>query len=107
MEVMVPWRTVFFAVNFAAALLFILSCALSVGQNAYAGGSAFAFLGGVCFVWPAMAFAVGEWLLYVRKVQALERPLGVTCGLIGALAVFGFFSNLAEASSKGTSPGLP
>jgi hypothetical protein len=103
---MVPWRTVFFGVNFGAAALFVILCVVSMAESLVGGGSPFAFLGGVCFVWPALAFGVAEWSLHVRNARSLERPLGVVCGLVGGLAIFAFVSNAAEAAVKGGSPGI-
>lgn len=103
---MVPWRTVFFAVNFGTTVLFVIACVVGVCEWLVVGGSPFAFLGAVCFVGPALAFGITEWLLYVRKVRNLERPLGVVCGLVGGLAIFAFISNAAEAAVKGGSPGV-
>jgi len=97
---MVPWRTVFFAVNFGTTVLFVIACVVGVGEWLVVGGSPFAFLGAVCFIGPALAFGITEWLLYVRKVRNLERPLGVVCGLVGGLAIFAFISNAAEPRSK-------
>src|SRR5688572_1194455 len=104
--VMVPWRTVFVAINFSAAVLFVIMCLVSVGESLAGGGSPFAFVGGVCFIWPALALGVCEWFLHVRSVRSLERPLGVVCGLVGGLAIFVFISNAAEATVKGGSPGI-
>jgi hypothetical protein len=100
-----PWRTIFFAINFGAAVLFVVGCAISVGESLVGGGSPFAFLGGACLVWPALAFGADEWFLYVRHARRLERPLGIACGLVGALALFAFIGNAAEAAAKGPSPG--
>jgi hypothetical protein len=94
---LMPWRPVFFAVNFAGAIAFIMACVVAVGETFGGGGSPFAFLGGLCFVGPALAFAIAEWLLYVRNMRKLERPLGVACGGVAALAVFAFVSNTGEA----------
>jgi hypothetical protein len=44
---MVPWRTVFFAVNFGAVIVFVRVCAIGVVDSLSGGGSPFAFLGGV------------------------------------------------------------
>ena len=103
---MVPWRTVFFAVNFGATVLFVIVCVASVGETVVGGGSPFAFAGAVCFAWPAIAFGVAEWFLHVRNARSLERPLGIVCGLVGGLAIFAFVSNAAESSAKGGSPGV-
>jgi hypothetical protein len=77
-----------------------------VGETLVGGGSPFAFLGGVCFVWPALVFGVAEWLLHVRSVRGLEQPLGIVCGLVGGLAIFAFVSNAIEAALGGGSPGF-
>ena len=98
------WRPLFFSVNFAVSVVFIVSCVIAVGESLGGGGSPFALLGGVCFVWPALAVAIGEWLLYVRNVRRLERPMGVVCGLVGVLALFAFFANAGEAIVKGGQP---
>src|SRR3954467_4479548 len=98
---MVPWRTIFFAVNFAAAVLVVLSCVAAIIEVYFGGRSPYSFAGGVCFVWPALAFGVSEWFLHVRSVRALERPLGIACGVVGSLVIFGFVSNAVEAISKG------
>jgi hypothetical protein len=103
---MVPWRTIFFAINFGAAVFFFVICLASVGESFVGGGSPFAFLGGVCFAGPAAAFGIGEWLLRMRNIRGLEGPLGLVCGLVGAMALFAFASNAAEAAVKGGSPGI-
>lgn len=105
--IMMPWRTVFFAVNFGATVLFVIACVVSIGESLVGGGSPGAFLGGFFFVWPAIAFGVAEWCLYVRKTRSLEQPLGVACGLVGGFAVFAFVSSAANAAPKGASPGSP
>jgi hypothetical protein len=102
---MVRWRTIFFAINFAAAIFVAIMCVVSAGEALVGGGSPFAFLGGVGLVGPAIAFGVAEWVLYVRSNRTLELPLGIVCGLIGGFAVFAFAANAAEAAVKGGTPG--
>ena len=86
-------------------VLFVVMCAVAVGESLVGVGSGFALLGGVCFIGPAIAFGVAEWCLYVRNVRGLERPLGAVCGMIGGLAIFAFVSNAAEALARGGSLG--
>ena len=100
-----PWRAIFFAVNFAASVLFVISCIVAVGESLNGAGSPYALGGGVCFVVPAAAYGLAEWLLYVRNVRRLERPLGVVCGVVGAMAVFAFVANAGEAMTTPTSGG--
>jgi hypothetical protein len=105
-KVIVHWRTIFFGVNFGVTILFVIMCAVSVGESLVGGGSPGAFFGGACSVWPAIAFGVAEWCLYIRNARSLEQPLGVVCGLVGGLTIFAFVSNLAEAAVVDSSPGI-
>src|SRR5690349_5545272 len=63
-------------------------------------------MGGICFIWPASAFLIAEWILFFRNARRLERPLGICCGLVGALAVFALGSAVSDAVVHGASPGL-
>jgi hypothetical protein len=102
---MTPWRTIFFAINFTMSVGMVAMCVgVLVGSSGDASPGA--FLGGVCFIWPAAAVAIAEWVLYFRKVRRLERPLGIFAGLVGTLALFALVSNAGEAIIKGDSPGI-
>jgi hypothetical protein len=99
------WHLVFFLVNFVAAVLWVLICVVCVVEVSIGGGSPFAFAGAVCSFGPAFAFAIAEWLLFVRNFQSLRRPLGIICGLVGALAVFALASDMFRAVVEGGAPG--
>jgi hypothetical protein len=101
--VMVPWRVIFFAVNVAACVGWIVLTAQFIGES---GLGLFAFLIGAIMAAPAVAVGIAEWLLFMRRVTRLERPLGVLGGLVGALSLFGFVANAGEAAMKGGSPGV-
>lgn len=98
---MTSWRTIFFAVNFGAALLSVVMFVVVVAEWPYSLGSPFAFLGAAGGIVPALGFCLAEWLLYVRKARSLELPLGVICLAVGALAIFAFLATAAEALTDG------
>jgi hypothetical protein len=100
---MVPWRTIFFVINFGVTMVVVLPSLAIIVDYLVVGVPSFAFFGAVIFIWPALAIGVGEWLLYVRNVRSLERPLGVVCGLVGVMAIYGFVMNAADAAVKGDS----
>ena len=97
-----PWQSIFFAVNFSLAVLMLIT---GVGAI-LTGESHGSFCGGILLLAPAAIVAIAEWRLYVRRVTRLERPLGIFSGAVGALAIFGFISNAAEAIVQGNAPGL-
>jgi hypothetical protein len=100
------WRVVFFTVNLTVSLLFVAMCVGSICETLMGNGSPFALLGGICFVWPAIAFGVAEWALHVRNVRRLASPLGIACGRVGVLGLFALVSNAIEAAVDGSSPGV-
>jgi hypothetical protein len=101
-----PVRTLFFVINFGAAVLWCVLCIVvivqfSVGENS----SPFALFGAICSVGPAIAVALAELILFLRGGRTLQRFLGCCCGLVGAFMVFGFLSNVFEAIAEGDSVG--
>lgn len=100
------WRVVFFTVNFTMSMLWVAMCVTVIYDCLRRNGTPFAFLGGICFIWPAMAWAIAEWALHFRNARRLERPLGIFCGLVGALALFALVSNAIEAAVERSSPGI-
>jgi hypothetical protein len=102
---MVPWRTIFFGVNCAACLGWIVIAVLWLAEGSQRSIDLFSAVVGVVIAAPAAAIAVGEWLLFARGKQKLERPLGIVAGLVGALALFALVANAGEAFVKGGSPG--
>jgi hypothetical protein len=105
-HVMVPWRTIFFAVNFALSISMVGICVGALAEVFGGGGSPGSLMGGMCFIWPAAVCAIAEWALYFRNVRWLERPLGIFAGLVGALTFFALVTNAGEAIVKGDSPGI-
>jgi len=101
--VMVPWRVIFFAINFAACLGWVALSAHFIATDA--DWSVFTAVIGAILASPGIAVAVAEWLLFARRVPRLERPLGVVAGLAGALGLFALIANAAEALGKGGSSG--
>ena len=85
--------TICFVVNFAIALLFFVSCVISIG----AADNPFAFLGGILFVSPVGLYAGAEWVCWYRQRHWLYRPLGVLNLLFSAFFVFGLVTNVGEA----------
>jgi hypothetical protein len=100
---MVPWRIIFFGVNVAVCLGWIVLTIQFVNGSEL---SVFAFLFGAIMAAPAVAVGVAEWLLFARHATRLERPLGILAGFIGALSLFGFVANAGEAVVKGESAGV-
>jgi hypothetical protein len=97
-----PIRTLFFVVNFGAAAAWCLLCVIVIVQIMFIeSGSPFALLSAVCSIGPATAFALAEIVLFFRGGRTLQRFLGAICGLVGAFAVFGFLSNVVEATTEG------
>ncbi len=103
---MVPWRTIFFWVNSAACLGWLIIAVLWVGEESQGSIDPFSAIVGVAMASPAVAIAIGEWLLFSRDKERLERPLGYVAGIVGGLACFGFLANAGEAIVKG-GPGTP
>ena len=101
---MPPRRAIFFGVNVAACLGWIVLTSLFIATESDLSLLALV-LGGV-IASPAVALALAEWLLFTRLVPRLERPLGILAGLIGALALLALVANAAEAAVKGIAPGL-
>ena len=100
---MVPWRTVFFAVNFSGSLLVAGICVLGICLPFAGGGSPYGLVIGVILIGPAIALSVAEWLLYARRVKRLERPLGIVSGNAAGVTVFLFAINAANAFANGSS----
>ena len=101
---MVPWRVIFFGVNLAAGLGWVALVAQFIaGESDW---SLFAIALGAIMASPGIAVALAEWLLFMRGMAWLERPLGVVAGLVGALAVFCLMATAGEAAVKGGSPGV-
>jgi len=101
---MPPRRAIFFGVNVAACLGWIVLTSLFIATESDLSLLALV-LGGV-IASPAVAVAVAEWLLFARRMQRLERPLGILAALVGALALFALIANAAEAAVKGIAPGV-
>jgi hypothetical protein len=101
---MLPWRVIFFGVNFAACLGWIVLSALFIATES--DRSLVAVVLGALMASPGVAIAIAEWLLFARRVPRLERPLGVLAALVGALALFALIANAAEAAVKGGAPGV-
>jgi hypothetical protein len=97
-----PWPSIFFAVNFFAAISFLTICVLTVFEAAFPLDR----LESMVMAVPALAFAWGEWLLYFRQVQSLELPMGRLCGAGGGLILLALIASAAEAASTGDSPGI-
>jgi hypothetical protein len=94
-----PWRVIFFGVNFAAAMGWVVMFADFIGRES--DGSVFALVSGAVMASPGIVVMIAEWLLFARRVKALERPLGVLAGVVGALASFALITNAGEAALKG------
>jgi hypothetical protein len=103
-SVMVPWRTIFFAVNVSAALGMVVTIAGWLVASSAPDLSTLVV--GCVLSAPFLTFVVAEWLLFARRVVRLERPLGIVPGIVGGLSLFAFFSNLGEAVVHHSSPGL-
>jgi hypothetical protein len=101
---MAPWRVIFFAINSAACLGWVVLTARFIATESDLSGLALVL--GMIMASPAIVVAVAEWLLFTRRIPRLERPLGVLAGLVGALALFALVVNAAEAAVKGGSPGV-
>jgi hypothetical protein len=95
------WRAIFFGVNFAAAVGWVVSVADFIGDKS--DGSTFALVTGAVMASPGIVVMVAEWLLFARRVRVLERPLGVLAGVAGALALIALITNASEAALKGGS----
>jgi hypothetical protein len=100
---MVHWRTLFFAVNFTLSAGTVAACVGALAEVFGGGGSPGSFIGGACFVGPAAAFALAEWVLYFRNVRGLEVPLGIFAGMGGALSLVALVSTIVEATVTGGS----
>jgi hypothetical protein len=70
---------------------------LSIVSPFFGGGSPGAFLGGLVFLAPAIAFVAAEWMAFYRKRRGIERILGFTMLGLTAFALFGVVANVAEA----------
>lgn len=101
----VSWRMIFFGVNCAACLGWIVVAVLWLAEGSQGSIDIFSAVVGVVIASPAAAIAIGEWLLFTRDKQKLERPLGIVAGLVGALALFALIANAGEAVVEGGSPG--
>jgi hypothetical protein len=88
---------VFFLVNFLCCLAFVFLGASAIVNSIFGRGSPYEFFGALTFIGPATLFAIGEWLLFVRRWDGLRRPLGVVCGAIAAFWAFAFVANVFEA----------
>lgn len=96
---MFPWRTVFFAINLAAALGWVVLATMFVAEEVFDSNLA------AVIMWAAMgspgfAVAIAEWRLFSRRSRSLERALGVLAGCVGALAVFAWISNVIDAAPR-------
>lgn len=96
---------IFFGVNCAACLGWIVVAVLWLAEGSQGSIDIFSAVVGVVIASPAAAIAIGEWLLFTRDKQKLERPLGIVAGLVGALALFALIANAGEAVVEGGSPG--
>jgi hypothetical protein len=88
---------VFFLINFVSCLAFIFLSAVAIVGSIFGSGSPYEFFGALIFMGPAILFAIGEWLLFVRRWEGLSRPLGVICGVIAAFWTFGLVADVFEA----------
>ena len=90
-------RAAFFAVNFAAGVLFCAASLLGIVQCSGGVGSFFGFLGGVIMLGPSAALAVAEWVAFYRNNRHVERVLGWAMFGLAAFTVFGIVANVCEA----------
>ena len=98
-----PFARISFAlVNFAVAVLFAISCVISVA----APESPFQFLGGLMFAAPIAFYAFCEWLVLYRRRASTERKLGIANLACAAFAAFGVVTNVGEAVMSDDPPGF-
>lgn len=90
-------RLTFFLVNLSAAILFLV---LGVIASFSGDRSPFAGVGAFFFVWPAVAFGIGEVVLFRRGSRPLERSLGAVCGMMGGLAFLTLIASALAAPSN-------
>ena len=95
-------RISFAFVNFAVAVLFSISCVISVA----APESPFQFLGGLMFAAPIAFYALCEWLVLFRRRVSTERKLGIANLACAAFATFGVVTNVGEAVMSDDPPGF-
>jgi hypothetical protein len=83
-------RTLFFLVNFAGSIGFMMMMAAVIGE-ALGGNSdvGMAAIAAVAFFGPALLIAVGEWYGYMRKSKYWEQGLGVFYGMLGVMFLVG------------------
>ena len=93
-------RIAFSLVNFAMAVLFAISCVISVA----APESPFQFLGGLMFAAPFAFYALCEWLVLYRRKASTERKLGIANLVCAAFAAFGVVTNVGEALMADETP---
>ena len=90
-------RTLFFLINFYAAVCFAILCIGGFVLGFYGQGSPYSFMGGFIFFWPAAIMAGLEWRAYLRGANHLDWQLGVVWALLGAVVVYGLGASLVEA----------